>query len=52
MLPVPHLRGQPRTAAVLYPAGAGAGISWDAGAGALTVSLPRAPSACVISLVP
>ena len=46
-LPIPHLRGQPLIARILYPAGAGAGTRWDARAGALTVSLPRTPSACV-----
>jgi alpha-galactosidase len=51
-LPIPHLRGQPLIARILYPAGAGAGTRWDARAGALTVSLPRTPSACVLSLEP
>ena len=51
-LPIPHLRGQPLTASILYPSGAGAGIRWDARTGVLSVSLPRTPSACVLSLVP
>jgi alpha-galactosidase len=51
-LPISHLRGQPLIARILYPAGAGAGTRWDARAGALTVSLPRTPSACVLSLEP
>lgn len=51
-LPIPHLRGRPLTARILYPSGAGAGIRWDARAGTLSVSLPRTPSACVLSLAP
>jgi alpha-galactosidase len=51
-LSIPHLRGQPLIVRILYPSGAGAGTRWDAGAGALTVSLPRTPSACVLSLEP
>jgi alpha-galactosidase len=50
MLPIPHLRDQPVTAMILYPADAGADISWDAGASVLSVLLPRTPSACVLSL--
>jgi alpha-galactosidase len=50
-LPVPHLRGQPATAEVLYPVGpAGAAVAWDAAAGVLSVELPRVPSACLIRL--
>jgi alpha-galactosidase len=52
LLPIPHLRGQAVTARILYPAAAGAGLTWDAEAGALVVSLPRTPSACVLSLTP
>jgi alpha-galactosidase len=52
ILPVPHLRGQPLKAKTLYPVGAGADVSWDAESGAIRVSLPRTPSACVISMVP
>jgi len=52
LLPIPHLRGRAVTARILYPAAAGAGLSWDAWAGALIVSLPRTPSACVLSLTP
>jgi alpha-galactosidase len=52
LLPIPHLRGQAATARILYPKAAGAGLSWDAGAGALLVSLPRTPCACVLSLMP
>lgn len=51
MLPIPQLRGRPVTARIVYPVGTGAEVSWDAGAGTLTVSLPRTPSACVLSLV-
>ena len=49
-LPVPHLRGAPVTASVLYPRTAGAEASWDASTGTLTVTLPRLPSACVLRL--
>jgi alpha-galactosidase len=49
-LPVPHLRGRPVTAEVLYPRSAGAGATWDAAASTLWVDLPRFPSACVIRL--
>ncbi len=51
MLPIPQLRGRPVTARIVYPVGTGAEVSWDAGVGTLTVSLPRTPSACVLSLV-
>jgi alpha-galactosidase len=50
VLPIRYLSGQPVTARILYPASAGAGLSWDAESGAIRVSLPRTPSACVISL--
>jgi alpha-galactosidase len=49
-LPVPHLRGAPVTAELLYPAGAGTEASWDAARGTLAVTLPRHPSACVLRL--
>ena len=49
-LPVPHLRGAQVTPRVLYPPQAAAGASWDAPSGLLTVSLPSAPSACVLRL--
>jgi alpha-galactosidase len=52
LLPIPHLRGQAVTARILYPAAAGDCLTWDAGAGTLIVSLPRTPSACVLSLKP
>jgi alpha-galactosidase len=52
LLPIPHLRGQAVTARTLYPAAAGTGLTWDARAGALLVSLPRTPSACLLSLRP
>ena len=42
-LPVPHLRGARVTPRVLYPSHAGAGASWDATAGTLTVTLPGVP---------
>jgi alpha-galactosidase len=49
-LPVPHLGGQRVTADVLYPRSTGAGATWDAAAGTLSVQLPRFPSACLIRL--
>jgi alpha-galactosidase len=50
-LPVPHLRGRPVTASVLYPE-PGPHTRWDTAPGTLTVSLPRTPTACVIQLIP
>ncbi|MGH2930870.1 MAG: alpha-galactosidase, partial [Solirubrobacteraceae bacterium] len=49
-LPVPHLRGAPATPQVLYPRETAAKARWDAASGTLTVSLPDASSACVLSL--
>jgi len=50
-LPIAQLRGHPVTAAdVLYPRSAGAAATWDAAASALSVELPRFPSACLIRL--
>jgi alpha-galactosidase len=52
VLPVPALRGKQAQATLVYPTGAGASLTWAATAGELTVSLPRAPSACLVELVP
>jgi alpha-galactosidase len=49
-LPIAHLRGQPATAVVRYPGPDVAAVAWEAAAGALRVTLPRAPSACLIEL--
>ena len=49
-LAIPHLRGAPVAASVLYPPDAGAEASWDASPGVLTVILPRLPSACILRL--
>jgi alpha-galactosidase len=49
-LPVPRLRGRRVTADVLYPRSAAAAATWDAAASALSVQLPRVPSACLIRL--
>jgi alpha-galactosidase len=49
-LPVPALRGRPADARILFPAAMDAGASWDPAAGSVTVTLPRCPSACVLSL--
>jgi alpha-galactosidase len=51
-LPVPHLRGRPVTARVLYPSASPASIGWDAAPGMLAVSLPGPPAACLIALAP
>jgi alpha-galactosidase len=49
-LPVPHLAGAPVRADVLYPGDAGAGARWVGADGALMVTLPRTPSACLVRL--
>jgi alpha-galactosidase len=51
-LPIPRLRGRPVSARVLYPFGAGGTVSWDRDGGILHVTLPNAPSACVVELAP
>ncbi|MFF7885500.1 glycoside hydrolase family 36 protein [Streptomyces sp. NPDC020794] len=51
-LTVPHLRGAHVHTTVLHPATAGAATEWDAGAGKLTVSLPRANTAVLLRLSP
>lgn len=50
MLPVPALRDQPVEASILYPRATGATASWNPTLGAVTVTLPRTPAACVLSL--
>jgi len=47
---VRHLRSQPATAQVLFPAGAVAHPRWDAASGELAVTLPAAPAAALICL--
>ena len=49
-LPVRHLAGAAARAEVLYPGGAGASAHWVRADGAVVVTLPRSPSACVIRL--
>jgi alpha-galactosidase len=49
-LPVPALRDQPVSASILYPRATGVAASWNATHGAVMVTLPRTPSACVLSL--
>jgi alpha-galactosidase len=49
-LPVPHLAGAPVRAEVLYPGGAGVSADWVRADGAVMVTLPRTPSACLIRL--
>jgi alpha-galactosidase len=51
-LPVPALRGQAMTPRIMYSGAADAEVAWDASRGVATVTLPRAPSACVLSLTP
>jgi len=47
---IPHLRGAHVHPAVLYPATADNHVAWDAAAGELTVSLPRANTAVLLRL--
>jgi alpha-galactosidase len=49
-LPVPALRGHSVAARILFPATENAQVRWDETLGSVTVSLPRCPSACVLSL--
>ncbi len=49
-LPVPALRGQAVTPRIMYSGAADAEVAWDASRGVATVTLPRTPSACVLSL--
>ncbi|MFF3847717.1 alpha-galactosidase [Streptomyces sp. NPDC002328] len=51
-LTIPHLRGAQVRPAVLYPATADTTAEWDADAGTLTVSLPRANTAVLLGLRP
>jgi alpha-galactosidase len=48
-LPVAHLLGRPAQAEVLFGTGQG---EWSPAAGALTVTLPPVPAACLIRLAP
>ncbi len=53
-VPLPHLRGQPARAEVLYPAESqhfpNGEVSWDPAAGTVSVARPEAPAACLIRL--
>ena len=49
-LAVPHLRGVHVVPEVLHSGPSGAGARWDAGAGTLTVSLPRPDTAVLLRL--
>jgi alpha-galactosidase len=51
-VPVVHMGGAPAAAKVLYPLNGGAAGNWSPSTGQLTVTLPSAPSACLIGLVP
>ncbi len=48
-LPVPHLRGGPAQAEVLFGAGQ---AGWSPASGELTVHLAAAPAACLLRLTP
>jgi alpha-galactosidase len=50
LVPLPHLRGQPVRAEVLYPAAGPGRVSWDAGDGVLTARLPGTPAAYLVRL--
>jgi alpha-galactosidase len=51
-LPLPHLRGQPVTAEILYPGDSPAGAKWDAERASLTICLAAVPAACLVRLAP
>jgi len=51
-LPVAHLRATHAVAEILYPVLGGGVADWNSSTGELTVRLPRAPSACLVRLVP
>ena len=51
-LSVPHLAGTEVTARVLYPGTAGPTVRWEADRGAVDVTLPRPPAACLVKLTP
>jgi hypothetical protein len=46
------MRGAHAVAEVLYPVLGGAVVDWSSSTGELTVTLPNAPSACLIGLAP
>ncbi len=50
ILPVAHLHDEPLAPEVRYPLLVGAQVEWSAPRGELVVTLPRAPSACLITL--
>jgi hypothetical protein len=47
---VPHLRGRPASASLLYPSTLPADPRWDPARATLTVSLPGTPAACLVAL--
>jgi hypothetical protein len=53
-VPLPHLRGQPSLAEVLYPAEGqhlpNGEVSWEPATATVTVALPETPAACLIRL--
>jgi alpha-galactosidase len=50
LVPLPHLRGQPVRADLLYPADGPGQVSWDAGDGVLAARLPGTPAAGLVRL--
>ncbi|WP_243745032.1 glycoside hydrolase family 36 protein [Streptomyces hainanensis] len=51
-LPLPELAGRPARVEVLHPAASPGTAAWSAGAGSLTVSLPRTPTALLLRITP
>jgi len=49
-LAVPYLAGTEVTAQVLYPGTAGTSVGWDADRGAVDITLPGPPAACLLKL--
>jgi alpha-galactosidase len=49
-LPIAHLRGTATTSVIMFSGPGAVSAQWDAGAGALSVSLPSPPAACLVAL--
>ena len=47
---VPHLRGTAASAEVLFPGEMQVQARWEPVSGALTVTLPQVPAACLVRL--
>ena len=50
ILPIAHLRGTAATSVIMFSGPGAVSAQWDAGAGALSVSLPSPPAACLVAL--